>query len=359
MSIKARFEKFTKEIKPTPKHIDEANRQTNYMIERLKNKVVADGSFELEKVLKAGSNAKFTSLRKTEENLFDVDLGAYYSGKGATKERLDTLIQFTRGQVRAIYPTKEDKDFEKLKSAVRVKFRSGIELNVDIAPIICDDSLKVENGGWIPRPDAWRLTSVTAHNLFVQKRTGESNKTSGPVKFNRLVRMVKWWNNLQGGLVQPSIFCELITAKAFKECGVTGEWQTSLDWSSIASANTSFWNPLSSAITTTPQRSNSRTIKSSLWIRSTRRTMWPPPDRRDAEQIPGQRQETYDAMMEARSAELDDDEEAAVNAWCSCLRRGVSEVLRARGGKIIHASSYDYPSRYGNDVLYQRRLYHP
>ena len=151
MTIKARFEKFTKEIKPTPDHIDEADRQTDYMVEQLKNKVAADGSFEMKRVLKAGSNAKFTSLRKTEENLFDVDLGAYYSGKGATKERLDTLIQFTRDQLRAIYPNKKDEDFEKLKSAVRVKFRSGIKLNVDVAPIIYDDSLDVENGGWIPQ----------------------------------------------------------------------------------------------------------------------------------------------------------------------------------------------------------------
>src|SRR5206468_6491412 len=97
------------------------------MIDRLKNKVSASEHFELEKVPKAGSNAKFTSLRKTEENLFDVDLGAYYSGKGATKERLDTLIQFTRDQLRAIYPNKKDEDFEKLKSAARVKFRSGIK----------------------------------------------------------------------------------------------------------------------------------------------------------------------------------------------------------------------------------------
>jgi hypothetical protein len=89
VTIKARFEKFTKEIKPTPEHIDEANRQTDYMIEQLKNKVSADGSFKLEKILKAGSNAKFTSLRRTEENIFDVDLGAYYSGEGATKDHLD------------------------------------------------------------------------------------------------------------------------------------------------------------------------------------------------------------------------------------------------------------------------------
>src|ERR1043165_2914425 len=124
MTMKARFEKFTRQIKPTPEHIEEANRQTDYMIAQLKNKVAADGSFKLEKVLKAGSNAKFTSLRRTSENIFDVDLGAYYSGADAKKEKLNTLLQFTRDQLRDIYrTTKQDEDFEILKSAVRVKFR--------------------------------------------------------------------------------------------------------------------------------------------------------------------------------------------------------------------------------------------
>jgi hypothetical protein len=317
MTIKARFEKFTKEIKPTPEHMDEADRQTDYMIEQLKNKIAADGSFELEKVLKAGSNAKFTSLRKNEENLFDVDLGAYYSGKGATKERLDTLIQFTRDQLRVIYPTKEDKDFEKLKSAARVKFRSGIKLNVDVAPIIYDDSLNVENGGWIPRPDGWRLTSVTGHNKFVQKRTAESNKVSGPVKFNQLVRMIKWWNNLQGDLVQSSIFCELIAAKAFEECDVTSEWQTSLRQVFNCFRKHQFLEAIIFSDYYDPKKVtlpndkvivmdsvNPQNNVTAAWTEETRTKY--------LDRI----QQAYDATMEARSAELDGDEEAAVDAWC-------------------------------------------
>ena len=62
-----------------------ANRQTMHMIDQLQNKVSADGSFTLEKVLRAGSNAKHTSLRRTGENRFDVDLGAYYVGKGGPR----------------------------------------------------------------------------------------------------------------------------------------------------------------------------------------------------------------------------------------------------------------------------------
>ena len=115
-----------------------------------------------------------------------------------------------------------------LKSAVRVKFRGGIKLNVDVAPIIRDDSLGIENGGWIPRSGGWRLTSVTCHNEFVRSRTARSRQQPGPVKFNRLVRLVKWWNNLQDEMAQPSYFCDLITAAALEEGSVTDEWQSSL-----------------------------------------------------------------------------------------------------------------------------------
>jgi hypothetical protein len=67
MPIKSRFECFTRRIKPTPEHIQEANRQTKHMIDQLHNKVSSDGTFTLEKILRAGSNAKHTSLRRTED----------------------------------------------------------------------------------------------------------------------------------------------------------------------------------------------------------------------------------------------------------------------------------------------------
>jgi hypothetical protein len=41
------------------------NRQVEFMIDRLNDKVADDGSFTLEKVLRAGSNAKFTSLMRS------------------------------------------------------------------------------------------------------------------------------------------------------------------------------------------------------------------------------------------------------------------------------------------------------
>jgi hypothetical protein len=318
MSIKGRFDLFTRNIRPTDEHIEEANRQVDYMVERLHGIVASDGSFTLEKVLRAGSNAKHTSLRRTAENIFDVDLGAYYSGKGATKQKLDTLLHFTRDRLAEIYENLKSKnDFEVLNSAVRVKFRSGIKLNVDVAPIIRDDSLGLVNGGWIPRADGWRLTSVTAHNDFVRTRSGQSAKVSGPVKFNRLVRMVKWWNNLRADLVQPSIFCDLVTAAAFENVGVTNEWRTSLTQVFGFLRKHQFLSPIVFSDCYDPKQVklpkdavvvmdsvNPANNVTSLWTDETRRAY--------LEQV----QRAHDSMMYARSFELDGDEEGAVDQWC-------------------------------------------
>ncbi len=317
MTIKGRFERFTRRIKPTEEHFQEANRQTKHMIDGLHGKVAADGSFTLEKVLRAGSNAKHTSLKNTAENRFDVDLGAYYSGKGATKEKLSTLLEFTHARLIEIYHQKDKKDFTILDSAVRVQFLSGIKLWVDVAPIIKDDTLSIENAGWIPRKDKWRLTSVTAHNDFVSRRNVESKKVAGPVHFNRLVRMVKWWNNLQGDLTQPSIFCELIAAAAFAETGVTGDWQSSLrqvfnflrkhqlmepiifgDYYDPAKVKL----PADAVIVLDSVNSSNNVTRD--WTVATR-------DRfQDAVQ------EAYDAMNDARVAENAGDEDSAVDHWC-------------------------------------------
>ena len=317
MSIQGRFERFTRRIKPTEEHFQEANRQTKHMIDQLHNKVSADGSFTLEKVLRAGSNAKHTSLRQTDENLFDVDLGAYYSGKGATKEKLGTLLEFTHARLLEIYHQKDKKDFEILDSAVRVQFVSGIKLWVDVAPIIEDNTLKVENAGWIPRKDKWRLTSVTAHNDFVSKRNVQSKRVSGPVHFNRLVRMVKWWNNLQDDFVQPSIFCELVTAAAFAATGVTAEWQSSLRQIFNFLRKHQLREPIifddyyDSTKVVLPRDEvivldsvNSSNNVTREWTARTR------------EDFIDRVQEAYDAMMDARVAENADDEDSAVEHWC-------------------------------------------
>jgi Second Messenger Oligonucleotide or Dinucleotide Synthetase domain len=319
MTIKARFAQFTKMIRPTEKHIEEADRQTDFMIGRLKHKISSDNTYELEKIVLAGSNAKHTSLRKTEQNRFDVDLNACFSGKGATTDDLNKLLQFTRDQLLDIYRhLKDEKDFKVLNSAVRVKFTSGIKLWVDVAPIILDDSvLHVEDAGWIPRPDGWRLTSVTAHNKFVGKRNKQSKEVSGPVHFNRLVRMFKWWNNLQGDLTQPSIFCELVAAAAFAETGVTNEWQSSLWQLFRFMRQHEFKTPILFHDYYTPSKvqlpSHSVIVMDPVNPGNNITAAW---TARTRDEFLKRVQQAYNAMMDARSAEQDDDEDEAVDHWC-------------------------------------------
>ncbi len=317
MTIADRLDQFAKKIRPTDEHIKEANRQTDFMIERLTNRVASDGRFTLEKVLKAGSNAKFTSLRKTEENIFDVDLGAYFSGEGATKDQLGRLLQFTCDQLRGIYPNKAREDFEVLKSAVRVKFRSGIELWVDVAPIIRDDSLGFNNGGWIPRDDGeWRLTSVTCHIDFIHKRTKRSNKIDGPVKFNRLVRTIKWWNNLQEDLAQPSYFCDLITAAACEDKGVTKSWDTSLLQVFSFLRRHQLQEPIVFADYYDPQKitlpQDPVIILDVVNAENNITRLWTDRIRQD---FLDRVQDAYDAISQARACDQDGDEKGAIEEW--------------------------------------------
>ena len=198
-----------------------------------------------------------------------------------------------------------------------MQFTSGIKLWVDVAPIIRDDSLGITNGGHIPRADGWRLTSVTCHNDFVAKRMGESKKVAGPVRFNRLVRMIKWWNNLQGPLVQPSIFCELITAAAVRGSGVTEEWQTSLrqvftflrkHGLATPIVFDDYYDPgkveLATGTVVVLDSVNPMNNVTSVWTEKTRQDF--------LDQV----QDAYDATAAAWSAERDGDEDEAVEHWC-------------------------------------------
>ncbi len=230
MDIASHFSRFLARIRPSSAQRETAEWQSAVLMQKLSERAAAHGQFHLEKIFLAGSAAKHTNLIRSGKGTFDVDLGVYFRRHGQKDEQLRKLLAFTRACLRESYPAnKPDQDFHVGKNAVNVFSRSS-GLCIDVVPIIRDDSLKQENSGWIPRQDEWRLTSITAHVRFIHKRTERSNQIPGPVRFNDLVRLVKWWNRrLPENIKQCSYFCELITAAALEQSGVTGDWQSSLD----------------------------------------------------------------------------------------------------------------------------------
>lgn len=228
LDISSRFDRFIAQIRPSRAQLEAADQQVAFLRQRLTERIAADKEFHLERIFRAGSAAKHTDLARTGKDTFDIDLGVYYRAQGSTEEQLCKLLPYTHARLREIYPNKPAQDFYVGKNAVHVTFRTS-KLQVDVVPIIRDHSLKRRNSGWIPRQDEWRLTSITSHIDFVHTRTARSKQVPGPVKFNHLVRLMKWWNRqLPESLRQCSYFCELITAAALEKRDVTDKWQSSL-----------------------------------------------------------------------------------------------------------------------------------
>ena len=66
----------------------EYHEQVDRLIKELKNSLKSQDAIKITKVVKAGSFAKFTILRKTQEDPVDVDIVFYISGENVSQESL-------------------------------------------------------------------------------------------------------------------------------------------------------------------------------------------------------------------------------------------------------------------------------
>jgi Second Messenger Oligonucleotide or Dinucleotide Synthetase domain len=318
MNISARFDRFIANIRPTREQREDADRQAAILKERLIAYVANDNQFHLQKIFRSGSTAKHTDLGRTGEGTFDIDLGVYYRAEGRTKEELDKLLSYTYTCLREIYPEKPAHDFYLGKNAVTVTFRTS-KLRIDVVPIVRDGSLKRRNSGKIPRQDEWRLTSITAHIHFIHARTARSKSRSRPVKFNHLVRLMKWWNRrLPEHLKQCSYFCEVITAAALENEGVAETWQGSLERIFAFLHQHAFACPIifgnyddaksvnhPKGLVVVLDAVNPKNNVTHKWDETIKRGF--------LEQVGA----TYKAIKQAQKAEQRGNEEEALNAWCN------------------------------------------
>lgn len=183
----------------------EYHAQVDNLITELRGHITSNTDLKITKVIKAGSFAKFTILKKTAEDEIDVDVVFYIDGKDIDDTTLDNLNDLIYSLLTKIYPTKAVEDFQIQRRAATVTFvKSGI--SVDIVPVIQDDS--DPNHGWQYdiKSKERNLTCAPCHIQFIRDRKNSDKH------YRTLVRMAKRWKNFTCPPGLKSFHIELILA---------------------------------------------------------------------------------------------------------------------------------------------------
>ena len=193
----------------------EYHAQVDRLITELCKSVRDKTEIKITKVVKAGSFAKFTILRRTASDPVDVDVVFYISDRDATKETLDSLSATIYDLLVKIYPTKSVEDFEIQRKAATVKF-VGSGLSVDIVPVI-EDASRSGYGWQYDIHDGSKIqTCAPCQIQFVRDRKNQDGD------FRTLVRMAKKWRNYAELKPLKSFAIELIMAHVLATQGKAG-----------------------------------------------------------------------------------------------------------------------------------------
>jgi Second Messenger Oligonucleotide or Dinucleotide Synthetase domain len=184
----------------------EYHQQVDRLIEHLRKKVKEHTSLKIVKVIKAGSFAKYTILRKTREDPIDVDVVFYLDAGDVDTETYEGLSQQIYDFLIAAYPTKKVEQFEIQKRAATVVF-SGSGLSVDVVPVIA--KADQPGYGWQFGVDGSKtLTCAPGQIKFIKDRKDVD------ADFRTLVRLGKKWRNRHADEIKAlkSFTIELIMA---------------------------------------------------------------------------------------------------------------------------------------------------
>jgi hypothetical protein len=193
----------------------EYHAQVDRLIEELSRSIRNKTKIEITKVVKAGSFAKFTILRKTSTDPVDVDVVFYISGKSIDTETLQSLNDTIYNLLVEIYPNKDVEDFEIQRKAATVSF-VGSGLSVDIVPVI-EDPNKAGYGWQFDLQDGSSMeTCAPCQIQFVRDRKNQDKD------FRTLVRLAKKWRNHAELRALKSFIIELIIAYILDQEGKAG-----------------------------------------------------------------------------------------------------------------------------------------
>lgn len=192
----------------------EYHKQVDRLVAELGKTLPGKAKITITNVVKAGSFAKHTILRKTNDDPVDVDVVFYITGRKPDQETLANLTDDIHALLTDIYPTKSVEDFELQRKAATVTF-VGSGLSVDIVPVIQD--AKRPGYGWqYDIKDGTRIqTCAPCQIKFVSDR-----KKKDP-DFRTLVRLAKKWRNYDD-IPLKSFLVELVMAHLLAKNGTGG-----------------------------------------------------------------------------------------------------------------------------------------
>lgn len=193
----------------------EYHHQVDRLISELNKSIRENTDLKITKVVKAGSFAKYTILRKTSSDPVDVDVVFYVDGDSIDNEDLQTINDKIHDLLIDVYPTKSIEDFEIQRKAATVSF-IGTGLDVDIVPVIADQNR--DGYGWqYDLQDGTRIeTCAPCQIKFVQDRKNKDGD------FRTLVRLAKRWRNYAELSHLKSFHIELILAYILDKEGSDG-----------------------------------------------------------------------------------------------------------------------------------------
>lgn len=193
----------------------EYHEQVDRLIKELRKRVENREELKVAKVVKAGSFAKYTILRKTNDDAVDVDVVFYITGKDASQETFKQLSDTIYELLIKIYPTKKVEDFEIQRRAATVTF-IGSGLAVDIVPLI-QDPARPDYGWQFDIQDGSKSETCAPCSIkFV------ADRKSTDMHFRTLVRMGKRWKNHHKPAGLKSFHIELIMAHLLEKNGTVG-----------------------------------------------------------------------------------------------------------------------------------------
>jgi len=100
----------------------EYHAQVDRLIAALRRSLTNNTKIKITRVVKAGSFAKFTILRKTSTDPVDVDVVFYIAGRSVDEKTLQSLNDTIHDLLVTIYPTKSVEDFQIQRKAATVSF---------------------------------------------------------------------------------------------------------------------------------------------------------------------------------------------------------------------------------------------